>query len=102
MFDFFVNETLWLYDAVSQYSWIFPIFYFASSLASLSIFGYHELQYKDLDYYLANVEHLQHHSVSRYKINKKIFSAVLPLAMVIIVWSLIDLFDSKKFLTRYG
>lgn len=102
MFDFFVIKTLWFYEAVIEYEWIFAIFYFASSLTAYSIFVYHETRFKDIDYYLGNVSDLYDFSRTRYKVYRAIFTAFLPLAMYIIVWSFVERFSSNKFLMRFG
>ena len=102
MFDFFVIKTLWLYEAVIEYEWIFAIFYFTSSLSAYSIFMYHEAQFKDLAYYLDHVSDHYDFSITRFRLYRKVFTMFLPLAMLLIIWSLIERFNSNKFLMRYG
>lgn len=102
MFDFFVTETIWIYEITVAYDWIFAIFYFMTTLAAWSIFIHHELQFKDLKFFMENVDGLYLFSNSRYKLNRVIFSTLLPLAMLIILWSIIERFNSKKFLMRFG
>lgn len=102
MFDFFVTETLWLYEIVVEYEWIFAIFYFTTSLASYSIFIYHEERFKDLDYYLKNILDLYDFSSTRYNVYRAIFTVFLPLAMFTVSMSILERFNSKKFLMRFG
>ncbi len=102
MFEFFVQETLWIYDMFQHYDWIFEIFYFICSIFSFSIFLHHETELKDLDFFMANVTKLYDFSFTRYKLYKAVFTVVLPLAMFIIVWSFIERFNSSRFLQRFG
>ena len=85
-----------------RHDWIFTIFYFTSSLTAYSIFIYHELRFKDLTYYLEHVEFHYDFSFSRYKLNRTIFCVFLPMAMLIIAWSIVEKFNSNKFLMRFG
>lgn len=102
MFEFFVAETLWIHALFENYTWVFKIFYFMSSFTVILIFKYHELNYRDLHFYLKNVDVLYDFSKTRYNINTAIFTAVLPFAMYLILKSFIQRFDSRKFLLRYG
>jgi hypothetical protein len=102
MFDFFVTETLWIYEMIVEYEWLFAIFYFTTSLTSYVIFVYHESQFNDLTFFLRYVTKLYDFSNTRYNLYKTVFTAFLPLAMYIIVWSMVERFNSKKFLMRFG
>lgn len=102
MFEFFVKETIWLYDILLMYNWIFSIFYFLSFICSIFIFIYHELKYRDLTFYLDNVEHLYDFSWTRYSLNKLLFSVCVPLSFFVIFLSLFQRFNSVKFLVRFG
>lgn len=102
MFDFFVLQTLWIYEIFENYDWIFKFFYFISSFTAFMIFKYHELNYADLNFFLKNADTLYDFSKTRYNFHKAVFTTILPFAMYLIITSLIQRFDSRKFLTRYG
>lgn len=102
MFEVFVRETLWIYEIFAEYTWLSGLFYVATTLTALSIFIFHEFQFKNSEFFLKNVKYLYDFSPTRYNIYKAIFVFCLPLAMLVIVWSLIECFNSRKFLYRFG
>lgn len=102
MFEIFVRETLWIYDLFTEYKWLFGLFYFVTSLAALSIFVFHEFQFKSEEFFLKNVADLFDFSLPRYNLYKALIVSCLPLAMVVILWSCLECFNSRKFLYRFG
>ena len=102
MFEIYVRETLWIYELFTEYKWLFGLFYFITTIVALSIFIFHEFQFKSEEFFLKNVKDLYDFSPSRYNLYKALIVSCLPLAMVIILWSLLERFNSRKFLYRFG
>ena len=102
MLDFFVKETYWIYKILEEHTWLFTTFYIITSLAAYCIFLYHENELRELDFFIENVEHFYDFNRTNYKFNKALHTVILPFAMFIILLSLIQQFDSRKFLKRYG
>lgn len=102
MFEIFVRETLWIYDIFAEYNWLFGLFYFLTTIAALSIFKFHEFEFRSEEFFLKNVKDLYDFSPQRYKLFTALFVSCLPLAMIVIIWSLLERFNSRKFLYRFG
>lgn len=102
MFNFFVQETIWLYEIVTMHSWLFSVVYFAFSLANFIIFVHHENNLRNINFFMKHVTDFYDFNKKHYRFNRTICTFILPFSMFNVFLSIFQNFDSHKFLKRYG
>ena len=102
MIRWLIYETLWIHDLIQAYSWIPTIVWGSVSLVSFVLFIYHLMNYHDLEFFLENVDILGDFSMNLYKFSTLVVSIIPLFAVLTIIWSAFEGFDSRKFLKRFG
>lgn len=102
MFNFFVKETIWIYELISLHSWLFSVIYFTFSLANFIIFVHHENNLRNIDFFMKHVKDFYDFNKKHYRFNRTICTFILPFSIFNVILSIFQNFDSHKFLKRYG
>lgn len=98
----FVLKTLWIFEIIIMHFWIVKVIWGCLSITSLVLFMYHLQSYYELDFFMEHVDVLGEFSMASYKNFMIIISIVPILSAIIIVWSVAERLDSRKFLARFG
>ncbi len=102
MLEDFVLSTLWIFELIVTHAWLIKVMWASNTLATLVLFVYHLQSYYELDFFMEHVDVLGEFSMASYKTFMVIFAIVPILGGIIIVWSVAEGLDSRKFLARFG
>lgn len=102
MFELIIHNTYWMYNLITEYKYIVKIFLLSLSFTSFVLFFYHLELFKDIDFFLEHVDILGTFNISLYKFFMIIISIIPFFAPIVIIWSVFEGLDSRKFLKRFG
>lgn len=97
-----VTETLWLFEILIEHNWLLNTLWACISLASVVLFLYHKLYFDDLEYFIENVDVLGDFSHRIYRFYTLVISVIPIFAIIVILWSVAEGLNSRKFLIRFG
>jgi len=102
IFETIIKSTFSLKEFVLTYHWFFVFIHVNVTFMCVILFESHLLKFSDLDFFLDNVNKLYSLNLYRYKLNRIIYSIFLPLTFIVIIMSFFQMFNSIKFLKRFG
>ena len=102
MLEDFILSTLWIFELIVTHAWLIKVMWASITLTTLVLFVYHLQSYYELDFFMEHVDVLGEFSMASYKTIMVIFAIVPILGGIIIVWSVAEGLDSRKFLARFG
>ena len=102
MLEDFVLRTMWIFDLVITHVWLIKVMWVSITLTAIALFIYHLQSHYELDFFMENVDVLGEFSMASYKIFMVLFAVVPILGGIIIIWSVAEGLNSRKFLARFG
>ena len=102
MLENFVLRTMWIFDLVISHVWLIEVIWVSIMLTTIVLFVYHLQSYYELDFFMEHVDVLGEFSMASYKIFMVLFAIVPILGGMVIIWSVAEGLDSRKFLARFG
>ena len=100
--EHFILNTLWVYEILITYLLIVKVFWGCLTLTSIVLFIYHLQFYYDVEFFMENVDVLGEFSMASYKSFMVIIAIVPIFSIIVIIWSVFESLNSRKFLTRFG